>query len=28
MTSEIIQKYIQHHRELEQGPAQLVFKLR
>ena len=28
MTSEIIQKYIQHHRELEQGPAQLVYKLR
>ena len=28
MTSEVIQKYIQHHRELEQGPAQLVFKLR
>ena len=28
MTSEVVQKYIQHHRELEQGPAQLVFKLR
>ena len=28
MTSEIIQKYIQHHHVLEQGPAQLVLKLR
>ena len=28
MTSEIIQKYIRHHRTLAQGPAQLVFKLR
>ena len=28
MTSDVIQKYIQQHRNLEQGPAQLVFKLR
>ena len=28
MTSEIIQKYIQHHHVLEQGPVQLVLKLR
>ncbi|MFH0952700.1 MAG: IS200/IS605 family transposase [Verrucomicrobiota bacterium] len=28
MTSETIRKYIEHHRDLEQGPAQLVFKLR
>ena len=28
MTSVTIQKYIQHHRVLEQGPAQLALKLR
>ena len=28
MTREIIEKYIEHHRKLEQGPAQLVLKLR
>jgi len=28
MTRQIIDKYIKHHRELEQGPAQLVIKLR
>ena len=28
VTREIIQKYIVHHRDLEQGPAQLVLKLR
>jgi putative transposase len=28
MTSVTIQKYIQHHRILEQGPAQLALKLR
>ena len=28
MTSEVIQKYIISHRELEQGPAQLDLKLR
>ena len=28
MTREVIQKYIEHHHELEQGPAQLEFKLR
>ena len=28
MTSEVIQKYIRHHRTFEQGPAQLVLKLR
>ena len=28
MTSEIIKKYILHHRAIEQGPAQLAFKLR
>ena len=27
MTSEVIRKYIINHRDLEQGPAQLVFKL-
>jgi len=28
MTSATVQKYIQHHRVLEQGPAQLALKLR
>ena len=28
MTRQTIERYIQHHRELEQGPAQLDFKLR
>jgi putative transposase len=28
MTRDIITKYIRHHRELEQGPAQLPLKLR
>ena len=28
MTREVIEKYIEHHRDLEQGPAQLEFKLR
>jgi putative transposase len=28
MTSEVIEKYIRHHKDLEQGPAQLAFKLR
>ena len=28
MTREVIEKYIKHHDELEQGPAQLDFKLR
>ena len=28
MTREVIQKYIEHHHELEQGPAKLEFKLR
>lgn len=28
MTREIVEKYIEHHRKLEQGPAQLVLKLR
>jgi len=28
MTREVIEKYIKHHRELEQGPAQLDLKLR
>ena len=28
MTREIIARYIQHHAELEQGPAQLALKLR
>ena len=28
MTSDVIEKYIQHHRHMEQGPAQLDFKLR
>lgn len=27
MTSEVVQKYIQHHRDLEQGPTQLNLKL-
>ena len=27
MTRDVIEKYIQHHRNLEQGPAQLGFKL-
>ncbi len=27
MTSEVIERYIRHHRELEQGPAQLHLKL-
>ena len=27
MTSEVIERYIKHHRELEQGPAQLHLKL-
>ncbi len=28
MTRDVIVKYIEQHRQLEQGPAQLVFKLR
>lgn len=28
MTSEVIKKYVQHHREKEQGTAQLDFELR
>jgi hypothetical protein len=28
MTRDVIVKYIEHHRELEQGPAQLALKLR
>jgi len=28
MTRDVVDKYIKHHRELEQGPAQLVLKLR
>ncbi len=28
MTSEVIERYIRSHRELEQGPAQLDLKLR
>ena len=28
MTREVIEKYIQHHSEIEQGPAQLGLKLR
>ena len=28
MTREVIEKYIAHHRDFEQGPAQLEFKLR
>ena len=28
MTRDVIEKYIEHHRDLEQGPAQLEFKLR
>jgi putative transposase len=28
MTRDVIAKYIEHHRELEQGPAQLALKLR
>jgi putative transposase len=28
MTREVIEKYIEHHRDLKQGPAQLEFKLR
>ena len=28
MTRDVIEKYIEHHRDLEQGPAQLNFKLR
>ena len=28
MTREIVKKYIKHHRDLEQGPAQLDLKLR
>jgi len=28
MTSDVIEKYIEHHRDLEQGPAQLELKLR
>ena len=28
MTREVIEKYIDHHRHLTQGPAQLEFKLR
>lgn len=27
MTSEVIERYIRHHRELEQGPTQLQLKL-
>ena len=28
MTRQVIERYIKHHRDLEQGPAQLEFKLR
>jgi len=28
MTKEVIEKYIEHHRDIEQGPAQLGLKLR
>ena len=28
MTRDVIEQYIEHHRELTQGPAQLEFKLR
>ena len=28
MTRDVIARYIEHHRELEQGPAQLALKLR
>jgi len=28
MTRDVILKYIEHHRDLEQGPAQLALKLR
>ena len=28
MTRDVIEKYIEHHRDLKQGPAQLNFKLR
>ena len=28
MTRQLIERYINHHRDLEQGPAQLEFKLR
>ncbi len=28
MTRDVIEKYIKHHHELEQGPAQLALKLR
>jgi putative transposase len=28
MTRDVIEKYIEHHRDLEQGPAQLDLKLR
>jgi putative transposase len=28
MTRDVVEKYIEHHRDLEQGPAQLEFKLR
>jgi putative transposase len=28
MTRDVVDKYIKHHRELEQGPAQLALKLR
>ena len=28
MTRDVIEKYIEHHRELKQGPAQLELKLR
>ena len=28
MTRDVIEKYIEHHRDLEQGPAQLELKLR
>lgn len=28
MTREVVEQYIEHHRDLTQGPAQLAFKLR
>jgi hypothetical protein len=28
MTRDVIARYIEHHRDLEQGPAQLALKLR
>jgi putative transposase len=28
MTRDVVEKYIEHHRDLEQGPAQLEIKLR